>query len=86
MSLPFDATLKDLAQINPKGILAAFDVVTSLPVILLNVDLSTVTTSTDVVFGTRPRQVPDHSRNMTPCRESWSLAGGSGLTPELRTW
>jgi hypothetical protein len=51
MPLPFDATLKDLAQVNPRGLLAAFDVVTTLPVSLLNIDLSTVTTSADLVFG-----------------------------------
>ncbi len=51
MSLPFDATLKDLAQVSPRGLLAAFDAPTTLPVSLLNVDWSTVTTATDLVFG-----------------------------------
>jgi hypothetical protein len=51
MPLPFDATLKDLAQVSPRGLLAAFDTAPTLPVSVLNVDLSTVTTSTDVVFG-----------------------------------
>jgi predicted transposase YdaD len=51
MPLPFDATLKDLAQVSPRGLLAAFDTEPTLPVSLLNIDLSTVTTSTDLVFG-----------------------------------
>jgi hypothetical protein len=51
MPLPFDATLKDLAQVSPRGLLATFDTVPALPVSLLNVDLSTVTTATDLVFG-----------------------------------
>jgi predicted transposase YdaD len=51
MPLPFDATLKDLAQVSPAGLLAAFDTTPTLPVSLLNIDLSTVTTSADLVFG-----------------------------------
>jgi len=51
MPLPYDATLKDLAQISPRGLLEIFVAPTSLPVSLLNIDLSTVTTSADVVFG-----------------------------------
>ena len=51
MPLPFDASLKDLAQVSPRGLLATFDAATALPVSLLNVDLSTVTTAADVVFG-----------------------------------
>jgi len=51
MPLPFDATLKDFAQISPRGLLATFDAVPTLPVAVLNIDLSTVTTAADVVFG-----------------------------------
>jgi hypothetical protein len=51
MSLPFDATLKDMAQGSPRGVLATFDTTPTLPVAVLNVDLSTVTTAADVVFG-----------------------------------
>ncbi len=51
MSLRFDATLKDLGQASPRGVLAAFDAPTTLPVSLLNIDLSTVTTAADLVFG-----------------------------------
>jgi hypothetical protein len=54
MPLPFDATLKDLAQANPRGLLAAFDPPTTQPVSLLNIDLSTVTTAADLVFGLVP--------------------------------
>src|SRR5688500_2678468 len=51
MPLRYDATLKDLAQVSPRGLVATFDAPTELPVTLLNVDLSTVTTSADLVFG-----------------------------------
>ena len=51
MPLPFDATMKDLAEQNPRDFLAAFEEVPPGQVSLLNVDLSTVTTSTDIVFG-----------------------------------
>ncbi len=51
MPLKYDATVKDLAQTNPRGLLSAFDTPPDLPVSLLNVDLSTVTTAADVVFG-----------------------------------
>jgi hypothetical protein len=51
MSLRFDATLKDLAQMSSRGLLAAFDTPPTLPVSLLNIDLSTVTTAADLVFG-----------------------------------
>lgn len=36
---------------RPRGLLAAFDAVSPLPVSLLNVDRSTVTTAADLVFG-----------------------------------
>jgi hypothetical protein len=48
---PFDATLKDLAQDRPQDFLAAFDAAPALPVTVLNVDLSTVSTAADIVFG-----------------------------------
>lgn len=51
MSKPFDATLKDMARQGPADFVALLDQPTSRPVQLLNVDLSTVTTSADVVFG-----------------------------------
>ncbi len=51
MSLPFDATLKDLGRDSPHGLLCTFDRPPTAPVTLLNVDLSTVTTAADVVFG-----------------------------------
>src|ERR1035438_9461837 len=51
MPLPFDATLKDLAQVSPRGLLAVFDRLPTLPVSLLNIVLSTVTTVADLVFG-----------------------------------
>jgi hypothetical protein len=51
MPLPFDATLKDLAREHPRALLAAFDAPSVEPLRLLNVDLSTVTSATDVVIG-----------------------------------
>ena len=51
MPLRFNATLKDLAQVSPRGLLTTFDTAPALPVTVLNIDLSTVTTAADVVFG-----------------------------------
>jgi hypothetical protein len=51
MAMTFDATLKDMGRDSPKGFLAAFDRRPSLPVKLLNVDLSTVTTAADLILG-----------------------------------
>jgi predicted transposase YdaD len=51
MSKPYDATLKDMAGVNPAEFLAEIDAPPTLPVRLLNVDLSTVTAAADVVFG-----------------------------------
>ncbi len=51
MSLPFDATLKDMAGDSPRGLLATFDAPTTAPLRLLNVDRSTITPATDVVIG-----------------------------------
>lgn len=47
----FDAALKDLAREHPRAFLAAFDRPPTEPVQLLNIDLSTVTTSADLVVG-----------------------------------
>jgi hypothetical protein len=51
MAMTFDATLKDMGRDSPEGFLAAFDRPPTLPVKLLNVDLSTVTTAADLVVG-----------------------------------
>jgi len=51
MAMTFDATLKDMGRESPQGFLAAFDRPPTLPVKLLNVDLSTVTTATDLILG-----------------------------------
>jgi len=51
MAMTFDATLKDMGRDSPQGFLAAFDQPPSLPVKLLNVDLSTVTTVADLILG-----------------------------------
>ena len=51
MSKPYDATLKDLAAQGPADFVAWFDGPTTQAVTLMNVDLSTVTTAADVVFG-----------------------------------
>ena len=51
MSMPFDATLKDLGREAPADILTTFDHAPTDPLTLLNVDLSTVTTAADLVIG-----------------------------------
>jgi len=51
MSKPFDATLKDLGEDSPEAFVGEFDGPPQLPVSTLNVDLSTVTTAADLVFG-----------------------------------
>ncbi len=51
MSKPFDATLKDLGREDPRAFLAVFDAPPTVPLSLLNVDLSTVTTAADLVIG-----------------------------------
>jgi hypothetical protein len=51
MALTFDATLKDMGRGSPQGFLAAFDRPPTVPVKLLNVDLSTVTTAADLILG-----------------------------------
>jgi hypothetical protein len=51
MAMTFDATLKDMGRDSPQGFLAAFDRPPTGPVKLLNVDLSTVTTSADLIVG-----------------------------------
>jgi hypothetical protein len=51
MAMTFDAPLKDMGRDSPRGFLAAFDRPPTLPVKLLNVDLSTVTTAADLILG-----------------------------------
>jgi hypothetical protein len=51
MALTFDATLKDMGRESPLDFLAAFDRPPTVPVKLLNVDLSTVTTAADLILG-----------------------------------
>jgi hypothetical protein len=51
MATTFDATLKDMGRESPQGFLAAFDRPPVVPVKLLNVDLSTVTASADLILG-----------------------------------
>lgn len=51
VSKPYDATIKDLAAVGPADFVSWFDGPTTQAVTLLNVDLSTVTTAADVVFG-----------------------------------
>jgi hypothetical protein len=51
MAMTFDATLKDMGRDSPQGFLAVFDRPPTLPVKLLNVDLSTVTTMADLILG-----------------------------------
>jgi predicted transposase YdaD len=52
MSLPFDATLKELVQAHPADWLAMLDESPSGPVEILTPDLSTLTAFTDIVLRT----------------------------------
>jgi hypothetical protein len=49
--MPFDATLKDMGRDAPADFLKTFDRTPVEPLTLLNVDLSTVTTSADLIIG-----------------------------------
>ena len=51
MAMTFDATLKNMGRESPRDFLATFDRAPAGPVSLLNVDLSTVTTATDLTIG-----------------------------------
>jgi hypothetical protein len=51
MALTFDATLKDMARDCPEGFLVEFDRPPTGPIKLLNVDLSAVTRSADLMVG-----------------------------------
>src|SRR5437660_11886301 len=51
MSMTFDATLKDMGRDSPAGLLTTFDRPPTVPVKPLNVDLSTVTTTADLILG-----------------------------------
>jgi hypothetical protein len=51
MAMTFDATLKDMGRDSPRSFLAAFDRPPTVPVQLLNVDLSTVTALADLILG-----------------------------------
>jgi hypothetical protein len=51
MAMTFDATLKAMGRDSPVGFLTTFDQAPTLPVKLLNVDLSTVTAAADLVVG-----------------------------------
>jgi hypothetical protein len=59
MSMPFDATLKDLARDAPADVLTTFDRPPVGALTLINVDLSTVTTAADLIIGvgTPPEEV-----------------------------
>src|SRR5690242_3176974 len=51
MAMTFDATLKDMGRESPQGFLATFDRTPTGAVHLMNVDLSTVTTTADLILG-----------------------------------
>lgn len=51
MAMTFDATLKEMGRESPEGFLTVFDRAPTLPIRLLNVDLSIVTSATDLVLG-----------------------------------
>ena len=51
MSMPFDATLKDLGRDYPIDLLTTFGHPPTGAISLLNVDLSTITTAADLIIG-----------------------------------
>jgi hypothetical protein len=51
MSLPFDATLKEIVSQAPTQFVSVFHLATKSPVATLNVDLSTISAATDVAIG-----------------------------------
>ncbi len=51
MSHPFDATLKEIVQAHAADFAPVFGLPTGVPIIPLNVDLSTLSAATDVVLG-----------------------------------
>jgi hypothetical protein len=51
MSFPIDATLKDVMEERPADYAAPFGLPTDQPVVVLNVDLSTISAATDVALG-----------------------------------
>ena len=53
MSLPFDATLKDLVQDYLPAYEQALDLAVFAPLTPLNVDLSTISAATDIRAGAR---------------------------------
>src|ERR1700730_14975302 len=51
MSLPFDATVKEILAPQPEDFVPAFGLPTTRPAVRLNVDLSTLSAATDVAIG-----------------------------------
>ncbi len=51
MSLPFDATVKEVLSPQPEEFVPAFGLPTTKPAVRLNVDLSTLSAATDVAIG-----------------------------------
>jgi hypothetical protein len=51
MSLPFDATLKEILAPQPEDFVPAFGLPNTRPAVRLNVDLSTLSAATDVAIG-----------------------------------
>ncbi len=72
MSLPFDATMKEILAPQPEDFVPAFGLPRSLPAVTLNVDLSTLSAATDVAIGFGE-----------PLREIADLNFQSGPDPEV---
>lgn len=51
MSLPFDATVKEILAPQPEDFVPVFGLPRTLPAVRLNVDLSTLSAATDVAIG-----------------------------------
>src|ERR1700730_6593889 len=72
MSLPFDATVKEILAPQPEDFVPAFGLPTTRPAVRLNVDLSTLSAATDVAIGFG-----------SPLKEIADLNFQSGPDPDL---
>src|SRR5882672_992230 len=81
MAMTFDATLKDMGRDSPQGFLAAFDRPATLPVKLLNVDLSTVTTAADLILGLGDPVAEIVHLDFQSSAAAWKHADDLGVAP-----
>src|SRR5438105_969170 len=86
MSLEFDATMKDLGREHPVDMLVTFDQPPTVPVRLLTPDLSTVTTSADLILGLGdPLEAVKHI-DFQSSAAAWKHAGTLVYNSLLYSW